>query len=291
MNLKYQRPATAREFGDALKLHLHLIPVGATTYHVLTPRPNTQVRFSTNFYHETHHILSDTAGARFLGRLLWGLAFQRQLNTLIFLGGEFLEPTPFDAESSDPICLVPAHLTTLDAKKLAIVRQKMRFSRSIKTVRWQTWGLDETLGFEGDWWQHPLYEQWNSAEAQPWRDSETVRRAGKMVCYSAMPLALQIAALKAFRLQPDKYRHQFGMDYCEIASHWKRKSFFWSCEGEIQVFSAYAQMLRDASLARQEIEVEYGAVTTLENDRSRVQERALQIAQRRSEAKKSEVNP
>lgn len=284
----HQRSNRAADCGAALKLHLHLVEVGATTFHVLTPRPGTKIRFSTNYFHQTHHILSDMAGARFLGRLLWGLAFQKQPNTLIWLGGEFLAPTPFDAETSDPICLLPAHLTPLDAKKLAVLRAKMRGSKSARTVRWQTWGLDEMQNFGGDWWEHPLYESWGRhAETQAWRDSEVMRRVGKTLCYSAMPLPLKVAALAAFRLQPDKYVHQFGMDYCEIASRWKRHSRGWNLDGEIQVFTAYHQMLRDAALARREIEEERGAVATLERDRLRVQHRARKISRRREAARKS----
>ena len=64
---KQQRPSNAKNCGDGLKLHLHLVSVGDIVYRVLTPRPSTQISFSTNFFHETHHILSNTMGARFLG--------------------------------------------------------------------------------------------------------------------------------------------------------------------------------------------------------------------------------
>ncbi|MBW3636877.1 MAG: hypothetical protein KY445_10535 [Armatimonadetes bacterium] len=150
---KQQRPANAREGGDGLKLHLHLVPVGDTLFRVLTPRTGTQIRFSTNFFHETHHILSDFAGAQFLSRLMWGLAFQKQPETLIYIGGEFLAPTPFDAEPSDPIALVPAHLTALNAKKFAVLRAKLKnLGPPATTVRWRTWGLDEMrrAAAEGD---------------------------------------------------------------------------------------------------------------------------------------------
>lgn len=43
---------------------------------MVTLRPGTNALFSTNFYHGTWHILSDWHGARLLGRLLWGRAYQ-----------------------------------------------------------------------------------------------------------------------------------------------------------------------------------------------------------------------
>ena len=57
-----------------LKLHLRIIDVGRTTYRVASLRPASRIRFSTNFFHDTWHIVSSPAGAFLLGRLLWGLA-------------------------------------------------------------------------------------------------------------------------------------------------------------------------------------------------------------------------
>jgi hypothetical protein len=62
-----------------LKMHLRLLRLGGDTYRVVTLRPSTRVGFSTNFYHQTWHIVSSQRGSRLLARLLWGLSFQRQL--------------------------------------------------------------------------------------------------------------------------------------------------------------------------------------------------------------------
>lgn len=280
---KQQRPHNARDVGDGFKLHLHLVPIGATLFRVLTPRAGTSLRFSTNFFHETHHILSDTAGARFLARLLWGLAFQKQPHTLIYLGGEFLSATPFDAEPSDPIALVPAHLTALDAKNFAVLKRKMtKIGAPTTTVRWQTWGLDEALDAtqESDWWEQAIYTSFADQENAAWRDMEIMRHCGGMVCYSAMPLQLKMAALSASRLAPWKWR-EGQMDYCELAS--QQKGHAWRSDGEIQIFTHYAQMRRDAAFARREVESEQGAVNCLSPDRETVQTRALEVKKRRLE--------
>ncbi|WP_211591998.1 hypothetical protein [Microbispora sp. H10836] len=52
-------------------------------------------------------------GARLLGRLLWGLSFQRLPGTVVVIDRPHLDPNPFDAEQADPIVLAPTHLTTL----------------------------------------------------------------------------------------------------------------------------------------------------------------------------------
>ncbi len=41
-----------------LKLHLRLITAGGYTYHVVALRPGTRIAFSTNFFHETWHIVT-----------------------------------------------------------------------------------------------------------------------------------------------------------------------------------------------------------------------------------------
>ncbi|MBW3636876.1 MAG: hypothetical protein KY445_10530 [Armatimonadetes bacterium] len=110
---------------------------------------------------------------------------------------------------------------------------------------------------------------------------EIMRRCGGVVCYSAMPSHLKMSALAASRLAP-RHWNQGEMDYCEIAH--QRTARSWRSDGEIQVFSCYEQMLRDAALARREIEREQGKVSCLEHDRERVQTRALEIKDRRCDA-------
>ena len=68
---KQPRPANRNADEPRLKLHLHLCDLGGETFHVVTLRPDTDVCFSTNYFHETWHILSDVQGARALARLMW----------------------------------------------------------------------------------------------------------------------------------------------------------------------------------------------------------------------------
>src|SRR5262245_38255324 len=132
------RPRAATVVADRMKLHRHRLRLRGQQYTVVTLRPGTQARFSTNFYHQTWHILSDWHGARLLGRLLWGLAYQRVPGTLVLIDRPFLDPNPFDAEPADPIALVPALLTSLTDKAARELRQQLPLVASDGTVRWQT---------------------------------------------------------------------------------------------------------------------------------------------------------
>jgi hypothetical protein len=136
---KQPRPANRNADDPRLKLHLHLCDLGGETFHVVTLRPDTDVCFSTNYFHETWHILSDVQGARALARLMWGLSFQKQPRTVILIQKPHLKPTPFDAESSDPILLVPSHLTPLNSNWLKLLKQRLKTpGQPTQTIRWQT---------------------------------------------------------------------------------------------------------------------------------------------------------
>src|SRR5215831_7359241 len=119
------RPDAATRVVDRVKLHRRAMPLDGRLYTVITPRPGTDVRFSTNYFHGTWHILSDWHGARMLGRLLWGMAFQRKPGTLLLIDRPFLDPNPFDAEPADPIALVPAPLTPLTTKAARHLRRRL----------------------------------------------------------------------------------------------------------------------------------------------------------------------
>ncbi|GAA0397065.1 hypothetical protein GCM10009530_55810 [Microbispora corallina] len=165
------RPSNARDGGDRLKLHRHDLRADGRDYTVITLRPGTRVRFSTNFHHETWHILSDLHGALLLSRLLWGLSFQRRPGTVVLIDRRFICPNPFDAEQGSPIALVPADVTHLPARSGRLLIRGLPVPREARgTVRWQTWGLDAAVREwrdqrdGGTWWQR-------------WRPHEDVRAA------------------------------------------------------------------------------------------------------------------
>ena len=87
------RPDAATRIVDRLKLHRRQLRLDGRQYTVVTLRPGTDARFSTNHFHDTWDVLSDWHGARLLGRLLWGLAYQRVPSTLVLVDGPSWIPT------------------------------------------------------------------------------------------------------------------------------------------------------------------------------------------------------
>jgi hypothetical protein len=277
---KRLRPRNTRTTGDEMKVHLHEVRLGPTLYRVVTLRPGTDAAFSTNLFHGTWHILSDPPGARLLARILWGLAYQRQPNTLFLIHGEHLKPTPFDADPSDPVLLVPAHLTPYDPAAFRSLKERLpRLGPPTRTVRWHTPGLDNALdqgaryhqGEEASW-------LWSARDQGPWT-RERMSRCGGFLCYSAPPAILRYQAVCI---------HEMGgnrgpMSYHYLAEgprHWYR---WWYGEGEVQIFPAYRQQLSQAAVARREVLVELEDENIdPESLRARVWTRKEEVARRRA---------
>lgn len=225
----------------ALKLHLRRLDIHGRTLRLVTLRPETEVRFSTNHYHGTWHILAGSDGVALLGRLLWGLAFQRHPGTAILIDDPHLATTPFDGDAPDPILLIPDGLTSVDDDTLRALRLRLRRSPGPPTtIRWHTFGMPRAL--DEDWpWQRPGRPWWR----EPASSRERMSRRAGFVCYTAPAETLRRTALSAYRM------HDTGANYCPIAerSPWHR------CisEGEIQLIPAFSDRVSSARVARREV--------------------------------------
>jgi len=249
---KTQRYGKRRNACDRMKLHLRVLKLRGVSYRLVTLRPHSEVAYSTNFFHDTWHILSDQYGAKLLARLMWGLSFQKASGSSILIHGEHLKPTPFGAEPSDPILLANAGQTRIDAKSLKVLHRHLKnLGPPQRTVRWHTFSLDANLKRElqrgpynpavehaEDDWIH--YEQ----NKRLW-DAEKMLRCGGFVCYSAPPEVMRRRALTIAQLDPSSY----GMDYCYIAD---RNNQDWPA-GEVQIFSDYHERRLAASEARTQV--------------------------------------
>jgi hypothetical protein len=234
------RPDAAGRVVDRLKLHRRELWLRHRRYTVVTLRPGTDARFSTNFYHGTWHIVSDWHGARLLGRLLWGLAYQRTPGTLLLIDRPFLDPNPFDAEPADPIALVPASITPLPGKTARDLRRHLPLAgASAGTVRWQTHGLDAAVTTGRADRDRPA-----GARRAPWIPprgfQDRMDRIGGLVTLTASAAALRQYAICIYTL--GEYHHQ-GMAYAEV--DWPH--------GEVQVFRDYRRRVSAARLARREV--------------------------------------
>jgi hypothetical protein len=218
-----------------MKLHRHAVTIGGRSYTVITLRPGAYARFSNNYYHNTWHILSDLHGARVLGRLLWGLSYQRVPGTLVLIDLPNIDPSPFSAARADPIALVPSHLTSLPERVARALRARLPLTQPEGTVRWYTPGLD--LAFAA-----------GTVRERSWEDHDNdhrIARTGGLLAFAATPRVLRQWAVAVYRLGNRTTWH-YNTDYAEIGSA--------SCwyEGEVQVFTDYRHRVNAASAARRE---------------------------------------
>jgi hypothetical protein len=233
------RPDAAWQVVDGMKVHRHRVHLDGRPYTAITPRPGTRSRFSTNRFHGTWHVLSDWHGARLLGRLLWGLAYQRVPGTFVLIDRPFLDPNPFDAEPADPIALVPAALTPIRGGAARALRRSLPLAGSpAGTVRWRTHGLDAAVDAERERLAAPPGAR--RLPRVPEARVARVDRIGGLLVIAATSAALKDYAVSVYRL--GEYA-MGGMDYNQIA---------WPA-GEVQVFTDYHRRVSAARTARREV--------------------------------------
>lgn len=217
-----------------LKLHLRVVSAGRATFRVVTLRPATQARFSTNWFHQTWHMLTDRAGAFVLARLLWALSFQRERGTVVMLDRAHLVPTPFEADPPQPILLVPSWLTRADGESLRALRFQLRKPWPSKTVRFQTFGIAGDQPIDARHRNDPRRRRDEAAE-------HVDERAG-FICWTAPAPIFRQRARAVYSM-----RHCREMDYEYLAYGESR------AEGEVQVFREFATMLSAARVARRTV--------------------------------------
>jgi hypothetical protein len=213
-----------------MKMHLRVRRLAGRSYHLVTLRPSVEVRFSTNFYHNTWHIVSDVRGSRLLARLLWGLAYQKQPGTLVLIDDPHLAPTPFDGARSDPVILLPSGLTSADEDALRVLKERLpHLGQPDQTIRWQTFGLDRAMALD----DFNFREQWRVAREQ--ESAERMSKRAGFICYSAPPPLLRLQALRIAWLRTENEVNR-RMDYHYLADGPNARSY---ADGEVQIFHDY----------------------------------------------------
>ncbi|MBF6171579.1 TfoX/Sxy family DNA transformation protein [Nocardia blacklockiae] len=229
--VKTQRPGAARTVGDGMKLHRRTMRLDGRVHTVISLRPGTAVRFSTNRFHETWHLLSDRRGARLLAHLLWGMSFQARTGTLLVIDHPFLTPTPFDADPADPIVFVPGWCTRLGPRAAReLVRQSPFRQAPEGTIRWRTHGLAAA----GDDAFLPYWQR---------ERGHTRRLGGAIVVTPTSPAECRDWAMSAARL--NTVRHHSDHTYLGPWDH--------GHDGEIQIFREFHRMLGTARRARSQV--------------------------------------
>jgi hypothetical protein len=223
-----------RERRQGMKVHLTEVPMGRLTYRIVTLRDACDVRYSTNFFHGTWHILTDGPGAAVLADLLWGLSFQKREDTLVVIHGKHLVTTPFEGDPADPIVLAPSGAQGLGADGLRALRRRLPRLRDGTTIRWHAFGLDETAAAGA-----PLRPFWNDERSRP---RDRMDRVGGVVCYTAARGTMREEAQVLHRM-----RRGWGMEYHYLA-HSPRDARH--PQGEVQVFRGFRDLVATARVAR-----------------------------------------
>jgi hypothetical protein len=129
-----------------LKVHRRSVRLDRLDYTILSPRPNEKVRFATNSFHETWHVITSERGAALLARLCWAMAFQRRERTVTLIDAPLIVPSPFDADLSSPIVIVNNDLGSFSRAAARDLRGQLPLSTAPDgTVVLQTRGLDHAL--------------------------------------------------------------------------------------------------------------------------------------------------
>ena len=289
-NRKTQRYGKRKIVSDRMKLHLRVLNLRGVCYRLVTLRPHSEVAYSTNYFHDTWHILSDQYGAKLLARLLWGLSFQRIPGTAILIHGEHIKPTPFGAEPSDPIFITNSSLLGNSKKSLSVLRDHLKYlGPSQCTVRWHTFGLDTALQREfqrGPYdptIEHTDHDWTHHRQSKRLWQEENMYRYGGFVCYSAPPEILRHRALTIAQMDPTDY----GMDYYYMAD---RNCYRWP-DGEVQIFSDYKERRSAAAEARRQVLAEKRSFSDPDSLYAVVAERRDEILAHRRACRRQRKKP
>ncbi|RJQ80772.1 hypothetical protein D5S17_06960 [Pseudonocardiaceae bacterium YIM PH 21723] len=230
---------------DRMKLHRRELRLDGRDHTVITLRPGTTARFSTAYFLDTHHILTDLPGAQLLARLLWGLSYQRVPGTMVLIDLPHIDTDPFDGEPGDPILLVPADLTAMTRRAAAELRRLLPLrTPPTGTVRWHTPGLANKIADIEAYRANP-YEH-RSYEPPPDDRRMLITGTSRMVQVAAGTDLLRTwaggVATLDFTYQPTPHHYLDS----NARRHWAGP---WDI-GEVQIFEDYHQRVAAAKASR-----------------------------------------
>ncbi len=280
---KQARPGNRTDDDSRLKLHLRVLSLNGKIWRVLTLRPGTDVAFSTNYFHETWHLVSDEPGARLLAHLFWGMSYQREPRTLFLMHGENIRATPFEAEPSQPFAICPANVTAPDPQAFREMKRLLpRLPPPTATVRLQTWGLDEMVATD-DWEERQQRAGLDDGNCTFLWERERMTLEGGVICYTALPIILRAQADVIARMRICRI---IGQEHHELAANHAGR---WGGmgDGEVQIFRRYREMLSEANEARREVARNSGddsSALQTKIVREAVWEQAYAVEERRRDA-------
>jgi hypothetical protein len=241
---------------ERLKVHRRSLRLDGLEYTILSPRPSVDVRFATNRFHDTWHVVSDVAGARLLARICWAMAFQQRERTIVLIDVPLLVPNPFDADPSTPILISNNDLGPLGRDAVSALRATLPLATpSMGTVVLQTRGLDAALDDPDAF--HRRDDQ------SSWRDQHQQRRwidgSDGLVVMAAPPPVLRQWGVEFSNLGQPMYN---GMDWSYL--DYPDKS------GEVHVIDDFASHVEAAVALRSRLFPDQGETLLTQEERIRV---------------------
>jgi hypothetical protein len=219
-------------------MHRRSVLLDGSAFTVLALRPSASCRFSTNFFHDTWHVLSDASGARLLGRVFWSMAYQRHPNTVVVIDQRHLVPNPFDADPASPIVIANSDLGGISRTALSQLKRQLPFATpSAGTVRLATAGLD-SVGADRD--HLDAHQKRTGDRYNPDRQRGWITRVNGMVVLAGKPATLQWWAMWCRGLGDPFYK---GTDYAELSTTEHGT-------GEVQIFERFHAMVSEAADVR-----------------------------------------
>jgi hypothetical protein len=207
-----------------MRAELRLVRAGGRALRVLSLARAHHVALATNFFHGTWHILMGSAGALALARLLTGLVAQDSPDTVAVIDAPHLGPTPFEADPSLPVIIVPAGRTAFDVGVVRALRRGLaQAPRQPITLP----GLGAPTASPRRW----------AYDAQERR--ERVSRAGGAICVTSPATLLRLHAtwLRGAAHHGSGYQPLGPSRAC-------------AGEGELQVVPGFEASVRAARVAR-----------------------------------------
>lgn len=130
-----------------LRLHRREWRHDQRTYQVISLRPGDRFRYAVDpRYGRLTMIWSDLAGVRLLGRLLWGLSYQRRPDTLLVLDPNHLATHPEHGRPSLGVVFAVAGRTVLPRSLAGRVTDPALWRTApTGTVTWNTAGLPTAM--------------------------------------------------------------------------------------------------------------------------------------------------
>ncbi|MEU0939356.1 hypothetical protein [Embleya sp. NPDC005971] len=254
---------------NGLKVHSRTLVLDGRPYTLLGLRPGTTERFAVDEFHGYRQIVTHRSGALLLGSLLWGMAHRRAQNTVLVVDRPFLDPSPFDAEPSPPIVVVPTQSTPFGDRAARELRRQLPLSTpSEGTLRLRRPGFTEAVADRQAWFGARPPRRFHGYDERH-RRPVIGMRAGLLVLPGTTEW-LREWAVEIGSLDPAApvLGRGAGMVYDSIHTDFSL---------EVHVFDNYRDRVTAARLAREQVETEHPALRDPDALRPLIRERNTDI--------------